>query len=65
MEEPERSCLQRHRFRRQLPFPQQVELILTYLLRALVEAQDEPPGLVVARTKGSESDRVRKPSRIG
>src|ERR1700678_148052 len=32
VEEPKRSRSLRHRFRRQLPFPQQVELILTYLL---------------------------------
>src|ERR1700721_3237163 len=31
-EEPKRSRSLRHRFRRLLPFPQQVELILTYLL---------------------------------
>ena len=34
VEEPKRSRSLRHRFRRQLPFPQQVELILTYVLRA-------------------------------
>jgi len=34
VEEPKRSCSLRHRFRRQLSFPQQVQLILTYLLRA-------------------------------
>jgi hypothetical protein len=32
VEEPKRSRSLRHRLRRQLPFPQQVELILTYLL---------------------------------
>src|ERR1700722_3289612 len=34
VEEPQRSRSLRHRFRRQLPFPQQVELVLTYVLRA-------------------------------
>src|SRR6202167_2380663 len=34
VEEPKRSRSLRHRFRRQLPFPQQVELVLTYVLRA-------------------------------
>src|SRR6202051_3857047 len=34
IEDPKRSRSLRHRFRRQLPFPQQVELILTYVLRA-------------------------------
>ena len=32
VEKPKRSRSLRNRFRRQLPFPQQVELILTYLL---------------------------------
>ena len=34
VEEPQRSRSLRHRFRRQLPFPQQVELILTDVLGA-------------------------------
>src|SRR5271163_2474558 len=34
VEEPKRSRSLRHGFRRQLPLPQQVELILTYLLCA-------------------------------